>query len=133
MPNTAFYRVLTDSKVLDLPGDGSSQAELTFETTNDLVEGVFSASPLLCCEIDPTSQADITLRVKVRNLSGADKTITTRTLTDGATRFIMEPFDAEWLRQPEDNAGPSKLIFDADIRSGNVRIRNVVVMFMRDT
>jgi hypothetical protein len=129
MPQLAFYRVVSDVKVLDFPSDGDNQ-ELTFDATGDIVLDDLSARPLVCFQMDPDSRPDEPakshLEVFIRDMSGADRKICTHDFRGGTKLWTMEPFRPEWMRK-----GENKLIFKAKVDVGSLKISNVVVFFQR--
>jgi protein gp37 len=77
--------------------------------------------------MDPSNGASIKLEVFIRDISGADRKITTWNLKGGGSRWTMEPIKPEWVRKNSEN----KLIFKADIDAGSLDIKNVVVFYQR--
>ena len=132
MPHVAFYRVVSDLKVLDFPSGGLTQ-ELEFETTNDMVVNVSSARPMVSFQMEPEDDDETpkaTLEVFIRDSFGADRRICRYSMSGGTMRSTLEPFDPEWIRKG--NNEKNKLIFKADVGPGKLLVRNVVVLFMRD-
>jgi hypothetical protein len=128
MPRLAFYRVVTDVTVFEFPSAGPEH-ELTFDTTDDIELNESDLRPLLCFQMDPAQDSNVTLEVFIRDLAGADRKICAYTLSDkaGVMRWTMEPVKSEWVRK-----GENKIIFRADVDAGSVAIRNVVFFFHRN-
>lgn len=133
MPHVAFYRVVSDTKVLEFPSGGASQ-ELEFKATGDMVVDESSARPMACFQMDPSPNKQGMAKAKVelfiRDKFGADRKICGYNLGDSMMRWTMEPFNPEWARKGNNEV--NKLIFKVDVDAGSLAIRNVVVWFMRD-
>ena len=129
MPNVAFYRVVTDATVIRFPGEGSTATtqDVTFNTTNDIVLNESESRPILGFLMDPSENSKVKLEIFIRDLSGADRKITTWNLSGGASRYTMEPIKPEWVRK-----GDNKIIFKADVDQGSVEIKNIIVFFQRN-
>lgn len=129
MPHVAFYRVVTDTTVIRFPGEGSTATtqDVTFNATNDIVLNESEARPILGLLMDPGEDSKVKLDIFIRDLSGADRKITTWNLSGGTSRYSMEPIKPEWVRK-----GDNKIIFKADVDRGSLEIRNIIVFFQRN-
>jgi hypothetical protein len=132
MPHVAFYRVVSDQRVLEFPSEGDTQT-LEFQGTGDMVVNTSSARPMVSFQMHVPSNNEtsrVTLEVLILDIAGAKRRICRHELTGSDTRSALEPFDPDWLRKGNNEV--NTLIFKADVDAGALEVRNVVVFFMRD-
>ena len=101
MPNVAFYRVVSDNKVLEFPS-GPNPKELEFKATGDIVVDTSSARPMVCFQMDGSpnnaGMARAKLELFIRDKFGADRKVCEYNINDSIMRWTMEPFDPAWIR-----------------------------------
>lgn len=135
----AYYNVLADNSVLDIPnlnpqqevgGTAANETQstqmLVWKPAGDIqLNGPAHIRPVLCYNVDLDNATAFKLRVKIRGAQG-DKTISTFTYGGNTTRQWMDPFLLEWVRRDS-----NIFIFEKAGGEGQIQIRNVIVMYQR--
>jgi len=125
--HSTHYQVLSDLSTITLSSTKTSDTR-EFTTTHDADLTASELRPLLCFQIDPSSNANLRLDVFIKDHSNVEAKIAGYSLLGGAPRWTMEPINPALVTVDATNT----IVFRAsEITAGSVAIQNIVVFFQR--